>query len=230
MSAVRMQTTEVARALFDRVPTWQALDGVGQSRLLRTSYYWLFAVPIIAQLMSAAGDFLSFRLFDATVTIKLALPFSWRYFYYSSFCFALASATFSIWCPGAIKRYETFSDFEARGRTSEWLILQACRLYQRRVWLWPYAFDTAELSYFIKSFTNFDGDISLVPRDGRKVPVKLINAGFTDGKDKAAFWYIRDWQSRSRPVHRLICCILYLAGFGLFAVVLIDKLRFVVQY
>ena len=42
--------------LAEKIPAWSALSGLGNSRLLRTSYIWIVLGPVAANLLSGMGE------------------------------------------------------------------------------------------------------------------------------------------------------------------------------
>ncbi len=98
-----------------KIPHWSSLSQMGQNRLLRSSYFWLFAVPLTALLLSKTGPELQIPVWKSTLTLPLALPFSWRMFYFSAVAFAVASFLYSARAPRLIRKHDNYAAFQAAG-------------------------------------------------------------------------------------------------------------------
>lgn len=90
---------------------WEQLSTLGTSKIVRLSYIWMIAIPIIAKLLQGLEPHYDLRIFGTKFPLNLTLPFSWVMFYFGSVCFALASAIFAIGCPPNIAKYRNASDF-----------------------------------------------------------------------------------------------------------------------
>lgn len=88
---------------------WSHLRGWGRSRVIRTSYLWLFAVPILARfLLPIAGEH-TVHIFGKSWVVRIELPFSWTVFYASAITFSLAQALYMLRVPSLIDKYESYS-------------------------------------------------------------------------------------------------------------------------
>jgi hypothetical protein len=70
---------------------WKNLRALGNSRLLRSSYFWFIFVLIAAHFLNQLKSPLVFSLFGSTQQVALELPFSWIAFYFAATAFAVAS-------------------------------------------------------------------------------------------------------------------------------------------
>lgn len=116
--------------VMPKVPGWKALRHLGASRTLKTSYWWMVLVPLVAK---TAGQLpVRFVVLDAAITFPIDLPFSWPFFYFASVSFAAASFLFSWRCPSLISKYSDGQDFFTRGGHSSELRNQM-RCYMNEV-------------------------------------------------------------------------------------------------
>ena len=97
-------------------PTWLVLKRRLDSRLLRTSYFWIVFVPIAARVVGSLPATVEAHLLSKMFIFNLDLPFSWQIFYWSSMFFAAASLLYSSKCPEVIRDFDKFSDFASEGR------------------------------------------------------------------------------------------------------------------
>jgi hypothetical protein len=91
--------------------TWSDLRRYGTNPVLKSSYFWLAAVPIAAKLLLQLSQPLVFHWFGREHTVFLHLPFSWSAFYFSAVAFAVASGLFALFCPRMVKQYSSFGEF-----------------------------------------------------------------------------------------------------------------------
>ncbi len=96
--------------------SWTSLRSMGNSRLIRTSFFWFVFVPIAARFCQHFPESVEINLFaeDKLVVVPLGLPFRWTVFYFMSVAFALAQAVYLWRCPKIIRRYTNFSEYQRR--------------------------------------------------------------------------------------------------------------------
>lgn len=89
---------------------------MGNSRLIRTSFFWFVFIPILARFLQHFPESIEINLFgvDAPVLVPLRLPFRWTIFYFMSVAFAFAQAIYLWQCPSLIRRYANFSEYQKR--------------------------------------------------------------------------------------------------------------------
>ncbi len=95
--------------------SWNQLRMLGESRILRSSYFWFIAVPIAAKLLSQIDNPITIESLGERREIQLSLPFSWYLFYFSSTAFAAATFLYSVFCPEIIKKYPSFIAYYQAG-------------------------------------------------------------------------------------------------------------------
>lgn len=98
---------------------WSKLSRVRSIKLISSMYIWIFIVPIAAKLLSKIQDIVTVKIFEYTFQVPMSLPFSWKVFYYSALCFALANIIYSFRCPKLIKENPNYTTFRNEGRP-EW--------------------------------------------------------------------------------------------------------------
>ena len=102
---------------------WDALRSVGNSRLVKSSYAWLFVVPVAARILEpiAAKYTVPAWLDASTPEVSLSLPFNWVLFYFMALCFAVGQAVYALSCPGIVKRFANFGEFRSAHTGGGWL-------------------------------------------------------------------------------------------------------------
>jgi len=95
---------------------WTSLEGVGNSRALKSSYIWIVMVPIAARMAEKFDGEVAVTLFGASITVSLSLPFTWQIFYLSAVLFSLANLIYTVRCPIFLKETPRLTELVAYGR------------------------------------------------------------------------------------------------------------------
>ncbi len=96
-------------------PEWSMLRSLGNSRMAKATVFWVFFTPVIVNLLSKVGPEITLHLADEPTTLVVELPFSWLLLYFSGISFALALLVFWFRCPGIVKEFGGFGEFQKRG-------------------------------------------------------------------------------------------------------------------
>jgi hypothetical protein len=115
----RLVERAIARAKKSFPSKWTALNQFHEIKFISSMYIWVFLVPALAKFLSAVGDMASVTIFEYSFELQLTLPFSWKVFYFSALCFAIANLIYRIRCPKLIQEYPTYSSFKREGKP-EW--------------------------------------------------------------------------------------------------------------
>ncbi len=103
--------------------SWGSVRGIGNSRMVKTSYVWLFVVPTAATLLLPfARDYivqLPWLNDGVEFHFSISLPFSWVRFLMMAVAFTVGQGLYRIFCPELVRKYGSFGDFrsEHSGRT-----------------------------------------------------------------------------------------------------------------
>lgn len=106
--------------LFFTLP-WSTLRDIEHNKVIRSTYVWLFIVPITAKFLSKLESNLSFEISGQMITFVLSMPFSWQALFFSACFFVIGNILVSLQIPEIIKKYKNFSDFSTSGKTREHL-------------------------------------------------------------------------------------------------------------
>lgn len=99
---------------FSNRMDWRLIRAFGNSRIVKTSYVWLFVVPMAARALATIPDSLTFSVFGAEIPINVGLPFRWKLFYFMALAFATAQFLYWLNCPSMIRRYRDFKEYRER--------------------------------------------------------------------------------------------------------------------
>jgi hypothetical protein len=85
-------------------------------KIFQSMYVWLVIGPIFAKLFEHFRETATIELFSDKFTVSLALPFSWKVFYFSAVCIVIANVIYQVFCPSIIKEHANYSHFKAEGK------------------------------------------------------------------------------------------------------------------
>ncbi|HJZ92649.1 MAG TPA: hypothetical protein VKE40_17365 [Gemmataceae bacterium] len=215
------------------IPSWSSLSRVGQNRLFRSAYLWLFVVPIAASVLSKVGTEYTFHIRSHAFTLHLQLPFSWRLFYFSACAFAAGTFFFDLFAPSIVKRYHRFEDWLREGKGA--------------VELFKLAWETIKTSSVLKwgrasrEKRRFDDFCAFVApyRENDQPAGQELRAAFQHGNEippgkivgvdnpSQVFWWVWEYSDRSQPVVRSLITLVYALAAFLTLVVLCQNFVYV---
>ena len=209
-------------------PRWSRLTEVGNSRVLRTSYFWFFAVPPLASLLSRIGTEHTIHAFGSSWVLHLDLPFSWKVFYFAAAAFALGTSIFALRCPEIVRRYDSFAQFtsEGKGRTQirDYFLYYLVRRRHDSV---AAAVTIAYLSDFTSSLEPAPDDPALSLPDRQQMIDAIVESKIPSDRVPDAFWFVRNICDRSNPVSATLAGSCFFVGFLLTAWVLVQNFVYV---
>jgi hypothetical protein len=84
-------------------------------KFVKTSYYWVLIVPIVANVLGEIENNTNIRFLGSTFSINLSLPFSWILFFFGALCFAVAYGVYTLSCPEIVQKFDTPRKFFENG-------------------------------------------------------------------------------------------------------------------
>jgi hypothetical protein len=99
-----------------KIPTWSKLAKIQQIKTVRSTYVWLFLVPLAAKALAKVESAANVTIFDYSFALQMRLPFSWKIFYFSALSFSLANLVVLWRCYTLFKDHRSFSDFVNEGK------------------------------------------------------------------------------------------------------------------
>ena len=196
------------------IPFWSALNRLGRNRLLRSSWVWLILVPVLAKFLLKIGPEIDIPLWDFTLTITLALPFSLKMLYFTAVSFAIASFIYSSRCPPIVRDYDRFSDFREEGKGGPQLISALFPLVFRPKLFINRTRQVLFVQSFLTKFDELSDDCHAEDDQQSTLYERLSGAQIPEEEQANAFWAVRDYADRSSPLARLLCGIFYLSAFA----------------
>lgn len=199
---------------------WGALRSLGESRVVQSSMYWIFFVPIAARFLGAVNSPLKVRFLGQVHNINLTLPFSWYALYFPALCFAVGAILYRLFCPPIISEFANFNEFQesgAEGFRLETEIEKAVPngvIHDSPIWR---AFELVEP--LCEGGTSYKSSIEWRLASGvRRLPVE---------KMPSLFYTVREVVNHSHPWATRSTLIFFALGFILLGIVLLQNLNFV---
>jgi len=208
------------------LPTWSKLSRLGNSRILRTSYLWLIAVPIAAKFLSAVEQTITIPLSDSSLTLTLALPFNWKVLYYGAVSLSIATVVYWWRCPELVRLHRHYAAFQSTGQTGMDINLAfyeiSSRLPGRRRdrsiknYLWQFVQvpkdDESELRERLRYAMKIIQKEIATPRGDHVLIRRDYDIEENQRLERNAFWYAWHCGDFVSPGWRVICLVFYTLG------------------
>jgi hypothetical protein len=95
----------------NRFTHWNKLRSIQNSKIISSTYVWLFVVPLAAKFLSKINDSIKITFDGNVYEFILKLPFSWEVFFYSSLCFVIGNVIFVVLAPELIKEFKDYGEY-----------------------------------------------------------------------------------------------------------------------
>ena len=200
---------------------WDKLRSVQNSKIINSTYIWLFIVPLTAKFLSKLNDSVKIMIDGNVYEFILKLPFSWEQFFYSSLCFVVGNIIFIIMAPELIKDFKDYGDYIRSGRDIKNLSKYMAKEYEGEI------FDKdMEIHYAdLESTRNLNKAFKRNGEDG-----KIIDEDdLIKDHEKYSFWKLYNYLNAEYYIFRYICATLYAIGFILFSFVIAKNILWVLS-
>ena len=119
-SAVGKILIQLARESVERMSesprgvtwTWDTIKGLGQAKVLRASFIFLFLVPILAKLFVNLPEEITVPILNKTIVVPMALPFSWFLLFVSAIFASIGNLLYAAFCPNLIRDFRDYQAFD----------------------------------------------------------------------------------------------------------------------
>lgn len=102
---------------IDSLFSWQKIRKIAELKFVKTSYSWVFIVPIIVEVFKLVNEKeIQLTIFEYQFNITLGLPFTWQIFFSASVLFMIGYFIYLYKAPSIIKDHNSWSDFENSGQ------------------------------------------------------------------------------------------------------------------
>lgn len=205
--------------------SWHEISRHGESRAVRSSFFWLIATPLLARLFLTLDD----PIVLGTLRVsKFSLPFSWVVFYFAAIAFSVANVIYRATCPRIVLAFKDYSEFTRSGRgrselagylpadqTAGWNHLLMALLYRKM---------HAAVSSGKPETHGYDA-----AADYRRLCEEALWRA-PDNQVAGVFWAIHStYDHHLYERHRKCCMIAYYIGYSLLLVIMVQGMVNVVR-
>lgn len=191
---------------------WDRLNRIGQSKALKSSYWFMLLVPTLAKMLKHLPT--ETVIFGKQYSFYTDLPFSWVALFFCAVLVSIGNVIYALFCPRLIKGFEDYQSFERSGRGSEFL-RQALNVAR------PEDVDQVVERIVVKS---------LASRDAASVLNAKHQLKQYGGAGPESFYLVRDALNLVHPRFRAIASTCYLFGFLLLVWVATQNVWSVLSY
>ena len=181
--------------------SWEKLRKIGETKFVSSMYIWIFLVPFVVKVFEPIknNEAISLVIFRHEFIINISLPFSWKVFYFSALCLALANFIIKVKCPKIIIDHLSYQSFLNEGKTKEQLASYA-----------------EEISYDLQKLND------TVMNKVRKMQFATMETSVEDPVHY--FWPIFEQANYKYKIYRNACTVFLLIGFLLFLWVALENI------
>ncbi len=186
---------------------WSTLKAIQNNKIVKSTYIWLFIVPLLAKILSKIDANLYLDIAGKVYEIDLVLPFSWKLFFLSALCFVAGNILFVAFCPKLIKDYNHLGEFLATGKTEGNLFYYMDEELKRKQHN-----HNENLVKHIKMKREYR-------IEGPEMDVRLLR------EDAASqmFWMTYEYYLKKNNLAKVLAGTFYLTGFFFFSIVLVTN-------
>ncbi|MEA2027557.1 MAG: hypothetical protein U9N49_01080 [Campylobacterota bacterium] len=204
---------------------WSTIRSLGESKIVRSSYYWIFFLPLVAKLLENIDNPLKLTIFEYTFPLNIELPFSWYLLYFSAIFFAFGVLLYTIYCPKLISKFENFKEYYEQGGEGFQLEDEIEKNIPKNIIdnnsaiFEAYQETLSRVGQTSKNFNSQSPD-SIIKKELRRIkPEELFNL----------FYTIRTVVDNTHPFMARLSIFSFVVGLLLFASVLLQNLWFIIS-
>ena len=202
---------------LDQQIGWHKLGFLGQNRIIKSFSYWVFIIPVLAQL---------FHMF----CISELFPDKLIILYLVSLCFATGNVIYYVYCPEFIKDFFTFEDYCKHDQTFNTLMMSIIEQDELREKMENESNSVGNpdgstrsrpiYSWFISTFKTKE-DTNPVERPKLSKRKQVQNTKFDEELLPTAYLEAIDEFSMLNMRGRIFCAIFYFLGLCLILLLII---------
>lgn len=222
------------KILIKFIPNWQSLVNIGNNKIVKSSYIWIFIIPIIAKTLEKVPEKVFIPFTNAEIEIILTLPFSWNLLYFSALIFALATVLFAYKSPELVNKFSDVNEYKEKGLGKEQLITFFSSWLRKETKVYQASGENIEIEKlildFYKKYANELSNDKLNTLNNTEIDInkRIRMITIKDDEFSNAFWFLRSLMANDNLIFRTIITILYIFGFLMLFKILIDNISVVI--
>jgi uncharacterized membrane protein len=185
----------------------------------------------MANFFLKVGPEVRIPFWKSELVFTLALPFSWKMFYFSSVAFVIASTIYLIRCPKIISEYEGYLAFKHEGNGQDRIKEE----FLKAIGFWKNlkVEDTSSkeaINAFIRRYCSIDNASNIRDYSGEVSGTLFMEMAVVPQEHlHDAFWYVRDLSDRRHSASRVACTAFYFIAIILILAVFYQNFNYVVK-
>lgn len=202
--------------------TWEWVRGFGNSRLMQTSYIWLFVLPVTAKTFSEIDNSVQINIFEADLPLSTVLPFTWQLVFLTALSLTIANLIYMTRCPQILRLYESHDQFRKKGQT-----LQQVHFALKSL-VWDDRTATVK-SVYASLVTTYLENFSPAPSDQQSLEdqvlalVSDIDSQRSRNLSSSAFYWVRNVGARYHQKSIAACILFYVIGLLALAMIICEN-------
>ena len=197
--------------------TWDTIKGFGETKALKTSYVFLFVVPVVARALQSAPESIVIPFSGKEIELTLVLPFSWVLLFVSACLASLGNIIYATICPTLVKKYDSYPEFHATGRKGTYLLETVRSLSPKN--------SNVEVREHLESINQLYHNNSIRLDATRSANGLKGSAGLLP----ETFYFVHDSANLAKPFWRLIASAAYFGAFACLAWIAIQNAWYVFE-
>lgn len=191
---------------------WTTINALGQSRIVRSNYIWIFLIPILVK---------NIQNINYILGVEVQIPFSISKLFYASLFFAIGTLIYQLRCPSMIKENNNLTDFKNEGKNSQHVVDYFSESESK-------IFSSLNHEDLKKICKSFDKCTDLKNKD----TVNIVDCCFYIDIDinKNFFWSIYNNLNSSFKYSSFFTAIFYGLGIIFLSITTIENVFFMLKY
>lgn len=217
---------------------WQRLVPYFNPTVVRSLITWFSVAPMFVRVLGDNAGPVEIGIGENTISVNLALPFSWWVLWFSSFLFIIAYVIYIYYCPTFIKRYSNYSEYKAHDHSPRYLVHELQRAFEQTSNLEKLAcrlqtkgFSEAQDNTTLNDVLEIGPDTTNYYYIFKEQSLLVrIKSDESEVRQREIFWEIFEPMADSHQWARCATKILIYASIALGSYVTIQQIYFVVAY
>ncbi|WP_282079584.1 hypothetical protein [Aquimarina algiphila] len=205
---------------------WRNLSFIGENKIIKSSYIYLFLVPVLAKFLSKIKSPLIVNLGGQDIELIFELPFSYKMFFLSAILFSLGNLLYGFVAPKIIKENKSYGDFKQQGKNifHVWNYLEDLGINES----WKRKIKHSQSEYKIKGMIHYKSNYkkSKIGFVNKVIDEKLklldsisynmnssANPEYRTENEKLSFWNVYNFSNNSRKFLQTLTTLFFVGGF-----------------
>ena len=207
--------------------SWSILNGISQSKAVKSVGMWFVIVPIVAKLFSNIEPDLTVTIFGTKFLLNFNLPFQWKFLFLSACAFLIASLIYTFFCPAFVKKYRDYSTFKSAGNSRTQVVMYLADITKPILAKTPSESNRNILEAYSSIYC---ADITHLPSDSWSAIISKIEMARPQGEDANAFYFLYTLANKQSSLMIFFSFSFYVIGFASLGVIGYQNIMYVLAH